>query len=76
MAQAESPVTAQIIVFLPYCPSPPFLRSLRPHCPPAIGTLSFQGLHQPRVAGNGYTPPKRVRSNKKKAGIHGLGYAH
>eukprot|EP00959_Pyramimonas_sp_CCMP1952_P256476 5357374-Pyramimonas_sp.AAC.1 len=76
MAQAESPLAPQIIVPLPSCPSDPFLRSLRPRSPPLSATLRFQGLRQPRVAGNEYTPQKGARSKTKRAGVQGLGDAY
>eukprot|EP00959_Pyramimonas_sp_CCMP1952_P208162 4354534-Pyramimonas_sp.AAC.1 len=72
MVHAESPLAAQIIVLPPSCPSPPFLRSLRPGSPPLSVTLCFQGLHQPRVAWNEYTP-KGGAIEDEEGGRRGFG---
>eukprot|EP00959_Pyramimonas_sp_CCMP1952_P198789 4157945-Pyramimonas_sp.AAC.1 len=76
MAQAESPLAAQIVVLPPFCSSLPFLRSPRPHSPPLSVTLRFQGLHQPHLAGNESTPQEGARSKTKRESVPGLGCAY
>eukprot|EP00959_Pyramimonas_sp_CCMP1952_P096759 2022578-Pyramimonas_sp.AAC.1 len=67
MARVESPPTAQIIVLPPSCPSRP---SSDPFVliPPVICYPSYSRA-SPTTRGRELTPPKGVRSKKKRVDI-------
>eukprot|EP00959_Pyramimonas_sp_CCMP1952_P382172 8007983-Pyramimonas_sp.AAC.1 len=75
MAQAELPLAAQIVVLPPPCPSPPFLRSLRPRSPPLSFTFVVNGFT--RRAWQGMSaPPNRGYDRRRRGRVSSVWDMH